>query len=196
MNKLKTINGTFLCLAITLLMVTGCSKNNPKPEEPYKEFTELNENEQKQILVTEFNKRGGDYSLVGVTTYKENGEVESGYNPEDCERKIVITIPSEIDKDLFVEQNASEGSCGTDYNDVVHNVVRLTFANYKAGIGFYTVQKDQIGYKNIMYFDPEQNKDSKYLILNSFQASDLQRMQDGDPNVVARRYKAYTFERK
>jgi len=184
---------------------TGCSKNDPKPDEQEKPFIEWSANEQSQFLIKEFKSRGGEYGLVGVTTYKEDGDVESGYNPEPCERAVIISVPmdiadqaGEIDKSLVVKQIVPEGACGIEYSDIFHTVVNVNFSNYKAGIGFYTVEKNlpQLDYQAFMFFDPLQNTDPEYLILNTIRKDDFQRMNNGEPNVVARRYKEYVFQKK
>jgi hypothetical protein len=205
MNKLKLINRAFICLAVTFFVATGCSKDDPKPDEVEKPFIEWSANEQSQYLIKEFKSRGGDYGLVGVTTYKEDGTVESGYNPEPCERDVIISVPMNIpdqagvvDKSLVVKQIVPEGACGREYSDIFHTVVNVNFANYKAGISFYTVEKNlpQLDYQALMFFDPTENTDPEYLILNTFRKDDLQRMNNGEPNIVARRYKQYVFQKK
>lgn len=205
MNKLKFINRAFLCIAVTLFVATGCSKDDPKPEEQEKPFIEWSANEQSQFLIKEFKKRGGEYGLVGVTTYKEDGDVESGYNPESCEREVIISVPmdipdraGEVDKSLIVKQIVPEGACGREYNDIFHTVVNVNFANYKAGIAFYTVEKSlpQLDYKTFMYYDPIENTDLKYLVLHSIRKDDMQRMNNGESNIIARKHKRYVFEKK
>lgn len=200
MNRLTFIFPTILSVFVSLLFFTSCSKDGPGDDgtEPEKEFTELNENEQKAYLIKEFSSRGGDYFLTTVTTYDANGDVELGYNPENCERSITVTVPNGLDKNLTMKQVAPEGACGKDYSDIIHNVVRLTFSNYKAAIGFYTVQKDENpeNYMRLMYFDPADNTDSKYLVLTSFRDDDFERMNNGEPNIKARRYKKYVFQKK
>lgn len=200
MNRLTFIFPTILSVFVSLMFFTSCSKDGPGgdgPEPEEKEFTELNENEQKAYLVKEFNGRGGNYELVGITTYNPDGTVLSGYTPEACEKKIVISVPNEIDKNLEMKQVAQEGACGTSDQGLYHNVLRFTFSNYKAGLSFYTVIKEPnaIDHKAVMYFNPKYNEDKTYLQLHSIRQDDLERMTNGEANVVARVYKTYDFRK-
>lgn len=198
MKKMKLFSKTALFLSATIMLATSCSKEKAEEIEPLpKDFTELTAYEQEQILIKELNVRGGDYKLVGVTTYAPNGEVESGYNPEVCERAIVISVPDEIGKNKIMKQTAPDGACGRSYEDIIHNVVTLNFSNIKSAISFYTVQSsdDALGYLDVMYYDPKQNTDSNFLVLNSFRAEDLKSMTDGKSDVIGRRYKEFTFQK-
>lgn len=189
-----------LFLAILLIGFAGCSKDDDGTEiiDREKEFAELSYDEQHEKL-TEALKvyAGAEYTLSTIVTNDRNGEPVKSYNASECERKVIISVPDQINQKQIVKQVVDEGGCGQNYDTAPFDLFDYGFKNYKFGLPFYIVSTDDPNqYSGDFFFKIEPTDTPDYLVLYRIWPDEVQNA--GGPNygkTDAHAYQEYVFTR-
>ncbi|MEN5058900.1 hypothetical protein [Sphingobacterium kitahiroshimense] len=204
MNKLTFITGTFLSLILSLFIFTGCSKDDGEIVDEKKAFTELSASEQQSAIIEGFKKfLGKKYKLRSMSTYGNDGDIDTKY-PSECQQKVTITLPGEINTGKYIVQDAEDNSCALSLDDDLKmDLKQYGFTNYKMGIPFFTVMtttvEGGITHSADMFFYVDENQeinvDEKYLTLFEPRPEDLKEVQGNYGKVAAKFIRRYTFEK-
>ena len=194
---------TIFCLAISLFTLAGCSKDNPYSQiiDERKDFAELNASDQEDKIIEGLQKYlGNKYKLLYVTTIREDERITE--YPSECEEKITITLPDEVNVGKYILQDAEDNSCALNWHDALKMDLRLYgFTNFKIGLPFFTGIHNTLTGLNeysadmFFYVDESQgiNVDNEYLVLFEPSKEDLNEATNHYNTVACEFEKRYEF---
>lgn len=195
--------GTLLfALAFTFTaLFTSCSKDDDNGEDiidPVEEFSKLGYAEQHSLLTNMLKTyAGSEYRLISVVYYTKDGGVEQSYVSSDCELKVIVSLPNEVNTGQAIKQIIDDGGCGVNYDSEKYDLFDFGFSNVKYGLRFYTVinHNDPSKYSTPMFYLPKDGETSDYLTLYTFHPEDLESATNNYGKVAGRVYQKFSFER-
>lgn len=150
MNNLHIIKSAIVCLAVSFVALTGCSKDDPKPTE--KEIIEdfLNKSYEDQVKAVdqELSKwENKTYVLSSLKVYNEDGTTTETLGVDDCANYRTITIKAKENqsdtRNYHLKEIEGGEECGVYQGIGILSLSESEYSDYKVVMNFIDTKNQE-----------------------------------------------------